>query len=56
MESVEFCVQNALKLTHEHVRFQNISGVKPPDPLKYGRGIGGDGQDEVREGRRMDYG
>jgi hypothetical protein len=40
-ESVQFYVQNELKLTYEHLKFEKYSGVIPGSPLKGRGGKGG---------------
>jgi hypothetical protein len=44
--------QNSLKLTCEHIKLENLSGGKPPDPRSIGEGERGEGEkgEEGREG------
>jgi hypothetical protein len=39
-KSFQFVTQNSLKLTCEHIKLENFSGGKPPDPRSIGEGEG----------------
>ena len=47
---VDFCVQNALKLTYEHLWFQKFSGGDIPGPPLKGGGEGKEGKGREEKG------